>query len=215
MRLVAAIAVLLASLAPEVVLAFEVPIAPGSRSVYLRVGDGEYDRAFLGVFGPIVPWTDGGRPRAGGAVSTVRVVLDHTAVGNGVPQAMTGNGRTTSDYDGFQFCNPGQIYVGGYFRRNGNSGNFSAQLSVLSPATLTGPGTQSIPVSEISWTSSGIGDTGVQPIPPGQLSPGTTPLASFQQNIWTESCLSFSYANTNVVASGTYTATVTFTLVTL
>lgn len=212
MRKAAAIAILLASLAPELALAFEVPIAPGSRMVYLRVGDGAFT---TWPTGDIRPWTAGGQPQNGGAVSLVRVQLDPNDVGNGVSQVMTGNGRTTSDYDGFQFCNAGQIYVGGFFRRNGNSGNFSAQLSVLAPGTLNSPQGNSIPISEISWTSSGNGDTGAQPVPPGQFAPGSTPLANFVQNTWNESCLSFRYANSDVIAGGTYSATVTFTLVTL
>src|SRR5690606_26337282 len=145
------------------------------------------------------PWTSGGSPESGGAVSQVRVVLSPLDIGNGVPQPMTGNGRTSSDYDGFQFCNAGQIYVGGFFRRPGNSNNFAGQLSVLSPPTLTSPQGNSIPVSEISWTTSGIGDSGAQPIPPGQLAAGSNPLASFPQNTWNESCLSFSYANSQEI----------------
>ena len=61
MRLVAAIALLLASLAPAWVLAFEVPIAPGSRMVYLRVGDGEFENyPWWWNNGDIRPWTSGG-----------------------------------------------------------------------------------------------------------------------------------------------------------
>jgi hypothetical protein len=215
MRKVAAIAILLASLATDLALAFEVPITPGSRMVYLRVGDGEFTNYPWWQGGGIRPWTDGGVPENGGDVSLVRVQLNANDVGNGVSQAMAGNGRTSSDYDGFQFCNAGQIYVGGFFRRNGNSNNFSAQLSVLAPGTLDSPQGNSIPISEISWTSSGNGDTGAQPIPPGQFAPGSTPLANFVQNSWNESCLSFRYANSDVIAGGTYSATVTFTLVTL
>ena len=210
MRLFAALALLTTSLLPAGALAFQVPIDPGDRSVYLRVGDGNFDR---NIFGQIRPWTSGGRPRSGGAVSRARAVVAATDVGNGIPQAMVGNGRTTSDYDGFQFCNAGEIYVGGYFRRPGNNST-SATLSILADPGLTGPGTNTIPISEISWTSSGNGDVGAQPIPGGTLVPGLTPITTFPQNLWTESCLSFRYANSQVVAGGTYTTTITFTLVT-
>lgn len=213
MRLVAATAILLALLVPASALAFEVPITPGSRTVYLRVGDGEFQRSFFS--GNIIPWTSGGDPRNGGRVSTVSANLLPQEVLAGAPKAMTGNGRITSDYDGFQFCNNGQIYVGGFFRRNGNSGNFSAQLSVLAPGTLSSPQGHSIPISQISWTSSGNGDTGPQPVPSGQFAAGANTLATFVENTWNESCLSFTYANSNVVAAGTYSTTVTFTLVTL
>lgn len=213
MRLVAAIALLLTSLLPEHALAFQVTIEPGDRSVYLRVGDGDFSRWPPIFGGGIRPWTSGGSPVAGGSVSQVRAVLTADEVGNGVPQPMTGNGRTSSDYDGFQFCNAGEIYVGGFFRRPGNNAT-SATLSILADPGLTGPGTSTIPVSEISWTTSGIGDTGGQPVPAGTLAPGLNPITTFPQNYWNESCLSFSYANSQVVAGGTYTTTVTFTLVT-
>ena len=215
MRIAPAIALLLALLVPGSALAFQVPIDAGDRSVYLRVGDGEFENyPVWWNNGDIRPYTSGGSPESGGAVSRVRVVLSPLDIGNGVPQPMTGNGRTSSDYDGFQFCSAGQIYIGGFFRRPGNSNNFAAQLSVLSPPTLNSAQGNTIPVSEISWTTSGIGDTGAQPVPPGQLAAGSNPLTTFQQNTWNESCLSFSYANSQVVAAGTYTTTVTFTLVT-
>ena len=127
----------------------------------MRVGDGEFENyPVWWNNGDIRPYTSGGSPESGGAVSRVRVVLSPLDIGNGVPQPMTGNGRTSSDYNGFQFCSAGQIYIGGFFRRPGNSNNFAAQLSVLSPPTLNSPQGNTIPVSEISWTSSGIGDTG-------------------------------------------------------
>ncbi|GAB2659445.1 hypothetical protein [Arenimonas aestuarii] len=216
MRTAHAIALILALLVPGSALAYQVPIDAGDRSVYLRVGDGEFENYPVWLNnGAFRPYIAGGSPESGGAVSQVRVALSPLDVGNGVPQPMTGNGRTSSDYDGFQFCDAGQIYVGGFFRRPGNSNNFAAQLSVLSPPTLNSPQGNTIPVSEISWTTSGIGDTGAQPVPPGQLAAGSNPLTTFQQNTWNESCLSFSYANSQVVAAGTYTTTVTFTLVTL
>jgi hypothetical protein len=69
-----------------------------------------------------------------------------------------------------------------------------------------------IPFSQISWTSSGIGDAGAQPIPAGTFTGGTQTLATFPVNTWRESCHTFSYANAASVASGTYTGRATYTL---
>lgn len=186
--------------------AYIVTINQGSEAVYLRVGDGNFNGTYA----------NGGSPIQGvtGAISRVSVTVPQANVGDGVPQVMNANGRLTSDWDNFQFCSPGQLYVGGFYRRP-NNGNVNATLSVTVPANLVNEFGDTIPMSQLSWTSSGNGDGATaQPIPSGGFTSGTTPFPSqsFRRNTWRESCLRFSYANTNVVPGGTYTARVTFTL---
>ncbi|KFN41716.1 hypothetical protein [Arenimonas metalli] len=186
--------------------AYIVPIDAGDEAVYLRVGDG----TFVGTY------ANGGTPVEGvtGAISRVSVTVPQASVGNGTPQVMSANGRLTSDWDNFLFCEPGQLYIGGFYRRP-NNGNFNATLSVTVPANLVNESGDTIPMSQLSWTSSGNGDgAAAQPIPSGSFNPGTTPFPSetFRRNTWRESCLTFRYANSAVVPGGTYTARVTFTL---
>jgi len=185
--------------------AYTVNISQGTNAVYLRVGDGNFAGTYEG----------GGTPMPGGAISQVSVTVPLAAVGNGTPQAMSANSRVTSDWDGFAFCNAGELYVGGFYRRP-NNGNVNATLTVTAPAYLTNATGDTIPISQISWTSSGNGDgSATQPVPSGafQAGGGTQTLASdFRRNTWRESCLSFRYANSATVAGGTYTARVTYTL---
>lgn len=183
---------------------YVVNISTGSHAVYLRVGDG----AMTGGY-----YSAGGVPvNNGGSVSLVQVSVPAAVVGNGTNQAMAGNGRLTSDYDGYLFCTAGQVYIGGFYRR-ANNANVSATLRVTSPPTLINASGDSIPITQISWTSSGNGDTGVQPIPAGTFTGGTQTLATdFRRNTWRESCHSFEYGNDAVVPFGTYNARVTYTL---
>lgn len=192
---------------PGMARAFVVTIADDNpRTVYLRVGDGAFqnNRNYL----------TGGTPRTGGAVNTVSVTVAPQNVGNGTFQPMSaGNARITSDYDNFVFCQPGQLYVGGFYRGSNDVALDNATLSVNSDISLVNGTGDTIPMSEISWTSSGNGDTGAQPIPPGSFTGGQQTLASnFTRNTWRESCLSFRYANTTVVAGGTYRGSARFTL---
>lgn len=186
--------------------AYVVNINQGTNAVYLRVGDGVMSGG---------SYSGGGTPQSGGAVSRVSVTVPQAALGNGTPQVMSANGRLTSDWDGYLFCNAGQLYVGGFYRRN-NNGNANATLTVTAPAFLVNAGGDTIPISQISWTSSGNGDgTATQPVPSGsfQAGGGSQTLANnFYRNTWRESCLSFRYANSQLVAGGTYTARVTYTL---
>jgi hypothetical protein len=169
--------------------AFVVPISNGSRQLYFRVGD------------------------PGTAINTVSVTVPVTAVGNGISQQMRSDAvQTTSEYDGYEFCNlPYEVYVGGYYRHpsNGNGGG-NALLSVSAPASLINSTGQTIPFSEISWASTGNRDTGPEPIPAGSFNGGLN--VSFPANTWQESCHSFSYANSGFVAAGTYTGRVVYTL---
>lgn len=183
--------------------AYIVNINQGTNAVYLRVGDGN----FIGTY------SGGGIPLSGGAISRVSVSVPQAAIGNGTPQVMTANSRVTSDWDGYLFCNPGQLYVGGFYRRSNNA-NVNATLTVTAPTFLVNADGDTIPISDISWTSSGNGDGGAtQPVPGGTFQGGTNTLANdFRRNTWRESCLTFRYANDDLVAGGTYTARVTYTL---
>lgn len=186
--------------------AFTAILAAGTRSVYLRVGDGRY----TGLANA------GGTPGSLATVNLVSVTVAGVNVGNGVDQPMTSNAtQANSFYDNYAFCNlPGEVYIGGFFRRpNSGGGASSATLSVTSPANLVDGDGDTIPFSEISWTSSGNGDgAAVQPVPAGTFTGGAQTLASFPVNTWRESCHSFRYENTAVRASGTYNGRVTYTL---
>lgn len=182
--------------------AYTINIGTGPKAAYLRVGDGSITGG---------NYNAGGTPAANTTVNLVSVNVPATVVGNTVNQAMTGNGRLTSDYDGFTFCNAGQIYISAFFRLP-NTANQSATLRVTTPTTLTSAGGDSIPISQISWTSSGNGDAGAQPIPAGTFAGGTQTLATLLRNQWNESCHTFSYGNDAIVAAGTYNARATYTL---
>ncbi|MGO4261373.1 hypothetical protein [Lysobacter sp. TAB13] len=182
--------------------AFTATILPGTRAVYLRVGNG----VFTGNY------SSGGTPGSGGALNVVSVTVPAAVLGNGTDQVMTTNAtQANSNYDGFAFCNvPAQIYVGGFYRLPGVNG--TATLSATAPTSLTNAQGEAIAFSQIKWTSSGNNDTGAQPIAAGQFTGGTQVLASFPVNSWRESCHTFSYSNDAIVAAGVYTGRVTYTL---
>lgn len=184
--------------------AYTVTIGTGTKAAYLRVGDGSITGG---------NYSAGGTPAANTTVNLVSVTVPANVVGNTVDQAMTGTGRLTSDYDGFAFCNAGQVYISAFFRLP-TTANQSATLRATSPTSLTSTGGNTIPISQISWTSSGNGDPGAQPIPAGTFTGGTQTLATLLRNTWNESCHSFAYGNDALVAAGTYNARVTYTLAT-
>ena len=183
--------------------AFTVNITPGTRAVYLRVGNGVFSTA---------NYASGGTPGSGGGINIVSVTVPAAVLGNGSNQAMTTNGTSgVSNYDGYAFCNvPAELYVGGFYRLPGLTG--TATLTATAPASLTNAAGDTIPFSQISWTSSGNGDAGAQPVLAGTFSGGTQTLASFPVNTWRESCHSFVYGNDALVAAGTFTGRVTYTL---
>lgn len=186
--------------------AFIVNISPTSTQaqIYLRVGDGAFNGTYIG----------GGTPAASATITRVSVSVPAAAVGNGSAQAMTTNAtQGTSFYDGYAFCNlPAQLYIGGYNRGGTLGAGGNGTLTVTAPATLSNGAGNTIAFSQISWTSTGNGDTGAQPFPSGAFTGGTQTLASFPVNTWRESCHTFSYANANPAAAGTYTGRVTYTL---
>jgi glutamate-1-semialdehyde aminotransferase len=72
-------------------------------------------------------------------------------------------------------------------------------------------GATTIPVSQISWTSSALGNAAAD-IPAGTFTGSTQFLANIARNTWVENCFTYSYANTAFVAAGIYTARAVFTL---
>lgn len=184
-------------------LAFSVNIGTGTRAIYLQVGNGTFTGTYSG----------GGTPGKNATVNQVTVTVPAAALGSGTAQQMTSNStQAVSYYDNFTFCTPPvQVYIGGFFRLPGTTG--TATLSVTtSAANLVNATGDTIPFSQVSWTSTGLGDTGVQAIPAGTFTGGTQTLATFGANTWKESCHTFSYANAASVAAGTYTGRATYTL---
>lgn len=184
--------------------AFTVTINPGSRVVYLAVGNGSFTGTLQG----------GGTPANNATVNTVSVAVPANVVGTAAAQPMTTNStQATSFWDGFTFCSPAtqQVYIGGFFRMPGAAGNATLTVSTP-PGGLVNAGGNTIPFSQISWASTGNGDAGAEVIPAGTFVGGSQTLASFAVNTWNESCHTFSYANGSVVAAGTYTGRATYTL---
>ncbi len=170
--------------------------------IYLQVGVG----SFNGIY------SSGGSPANNATVNVVSVTVPAAQVGNGAAQTMTTNSTASrSYYDNYVFCNaPAQLYVGGFYRNTANTG--AATLTTSSPANLVNASGDSIPFSQISWTSSGNGDSGAQPFPAGSFNGATQVIGTIRRNQWAESCHTFRYANSNFVASGTYSGRVTYTL---
>ena len=183
--------------------AFSVNIGTGTRAIYLQVGNGSFTGTYSG----------GGTPGNNATVNRVTVTVPANVLGTGAAQQMTSNStQAVSYYDNYNFCNPPiQVYVGGFFRLPGTTG--TATLSVTtSAANLVNATGDTIPFSQVSWTSTGNGDTGAEVIPGGTFTGGTQTLATFGVNTWNESCHTFSYANAASVAAGTYTGRATYTL---
>jgi hypothetical protein len=201
---------LLASTASIVVApaeAFTVDIAAANpRTIYLQVGVGAFTANYI----------SGGQPQNNSTINVVSVTVPAAQVGSGVAQTMTTNSTVgASFYDGRAFCNaPAQLYIGGYYRRvGGGPGAATATVRATVPTDLVNASGDTIPFSQISWTSSGIGDgAAAQPFPAGTFTPGTQVVGTIARNQWAESCHTFSYANSSIVAAGTYTGRVTYTL---
>jgi hypothetical protein len=179
--------------------AFVVTINSGSRAVYLRVGDGVASGTY----------NNNGTVASGGAINLVKVNVPAAQLGNGTAQAMNGSGRLTSDWDGFVFCNAGQIYIGGVYRNT--SGSTTAPLQVSSVTPLNNGSGNTIPFSQINWTMSGNSDAS-SPIANGSFNDGTQTLVSISRNQWVESCFTFSYKNQSILPAGTYAGRIIYTL---
>lgn len=199
-----ALITVLAASASAPSMAYTVNIGSSPDAVFLRVGDG----------GAGTYRGNGGTPGTSATINKVTATVPAAVfvASPRTPVAMvTDTTQVTSSYDGFVFCNANQLYIGGFVRGGTRNGTLAANA----PANLTDSSGQTIPFSQISWTSSGIGDgTNAQPVPAGAFDAagGAQTLATFNRNTWRESCLSFSYANSAIVAAGTYTGRVTYTL---
>jgi hypothetical protein len=202
LRTVFTVVALLSPMVAGQALAYTVNIGTGTRAIYLQVGNGSFTGTYSG----------GGTPGNNATINQVTVTVPAAAVGTGVAQQMTSNSaQAVSYYDNFAFCNPPvQVYIGGFFRLPGAAG--TATLSVTTAANLVNASGDTIPFTQISWTSSGNGDAGAEAIPAGAFNGGTQTLTTFKVNTWNESCHTFSYANAASVASGTYTGRATYTL---
>jgi hypothetical protein len=195
-------AALVSPLATGEARAYTVNITAGTRAIYLQVGNG----TFTGTY------TGGGTPGNNATINQVTVTVPAAAVGNGVAQQMTSNSaQAVSYYDNYAFCNPPiQVYIGAFFRQPGAVG--TATLTVTTAANLVNASGATIPFTQISWTSSGNGDAGAEPIPAGAFNGATQTLTTFKANTWNESCHTFTYANAASVPAGTYTGRATYTL---
>lgn len=186
--------------------AYQANISADTRALYLRVGTGSMN--FEGF-----SYNQGARPINNPTVQTVSVNVPAAQVGNGTDLQMTGNGDLVSHLDNYLFCNPGQIYIGAFFRRPTNGGgNNTATVTVNWPGDLDNGAGDTIPMSQIRWTSSGNGDGAFQPFQTDSFRSSGQPIATFGRNQWNESCLTFFYGNDQVVAAGTYSQVVTYTL---
>jgi hypothetical protein len=176
-------------------------VTPGAKTIYLQVGTGSYTGG---------NYNAGGTPANNATINQVSVTVAAPVVGTGAAQAMTSNsGTSASFYDGYAVCNPpAQVYVGGWARLPTGSG--TAVLTVTSPANLTS-GSNTIPFSEISWTSTANGDT-TPDVASGTFNGGTVTLANIAAGTWVEDCHTFTYANSAVRAAGTYTGRATYSL---
>ena len=88
----------------------------------------------------------------------------------------------------------------------------TATLSVTtSAANLVNATGDTIPFSQISWTSTANGNTSPD-IAAGTFNGGTITLANIAAGTWVEDCHTFTYANTAVRAAGTYTGRATYSL---
>lgn len=178
------------------------PAAP--LTVYLQVGVGSFTGDYI----------NGGQPENNTTINTVSVSVTSGVLGNGTAQAMTTNSTAAQSYwDGYTYCSvPGQLYIGGFYRTTGGT-TAAAQVRATVPAALTNGSGNTLPFSNIRWTSSGNGDSGAEPFPAGTfVNGGVQTVGSMASNTWNESCWTFTYLNDSVPPAGTFTGVVLYTL---
>lgn len=183
---------------------------PASAWIITGLGTNNPQRVFMMVGnGAAALWQNNA------TINLVSVTVPGAQVGTGVAQAMSSNStQSTSPYDGFTVCAPpAQVYVGAAYQRRNNTQPANATLQVTSPANLTNASGDTIPFTEISWTTSALGgDANPNAIPAGAFSGGTQFLTNVAQGTLRENCHTFSFANTAMRPSGTYDGRVTYTL---
>jgi hypothetical protein len=167
-------------------------ITPAARALYLEVGVGTANANNT-------------------TINLVSVTVPTAVVGTGAAQAMTSDStQSISFFDNYAVCTPpAQVYVGGFYRLPATNAT-NAVLQVSTPATLAN-GAESIPFSQISWTSTANGNAAAD-IPAGTFNGSTVFLRNIAANTWVENCHSFIYANGTVPAGGDYTGRATYTL---
>ena len=184
---------------------FTATLSPASpQTIYLQVGVGAFTANYI----------NGGQPEKNTNVNTVSVNVAASALGTGTAQAMTTNSTAAiSPWDGYTYCSvPGQVYIGGFFRTTGAITS-PAQVTATVPAALTDATGDALPFSKISWASSGNGDSGTEIFPSGTfVSGGTQTVGTMSSNSWNESCWTFSLANNGMLAAGSYSGTVLYTM---
>jgi hypothetical protein len=196
------------------------PAAP--TAIYLQVGVGGFTADYCGGTTNPAPHNPpncgpnygGGTPENNATINLVSGTVASGSVGNGTAVAMTTNSTVTNSYlDGYVFCSvPAQLYIGGFYRTTGAT-TAPASVTATVPVASVNAAGDSIPFSQIRWTSSGNGDTGAEPFPAGTfVSGGVQTVGSMASNSWNESCLTFSYLNSSVRAAGTYTGAVLYTM---
>jgi hypothetical protein len=197
--------------------AFTIGLAAAApNTIYLQIGVGTFTGTYCGnncSYAPPITQSAGSAPGTNTTINTVSVSVAANAVGNGTAQAMTTNStQADSFFDGFAFCNtPAQLYIGGFYRTTG-TGTGTINVTATVPTSLTDTAGDTIPFSQISWTSGGNDDTGAEPFPAGSFTGTSQSVGSFTQNQWAESCWTFSYKNSTVPAAGTYTGVVLYTV---
>ena len=177
---------------PARALIFNLGNSP-TRQLHLQVGTGGNGTQVM----PVNPTVD-----------VVSVTVPAAALGNSASQVMsTSNPNTVDPYPPVALsCSDGrQVLVSAIARVPFGVAN--ATLTVNSSAPLTNASGVSLPFSQISWASSDGS------IPSGTFNTGATQtLLNMTTSRQYESCHTFSYANTGIVAAGTYRGRVTYTL---
>lgn len=177
-------------------------ISAGPKQIYIQVGNGTYTGGNDNA---------GGKPANNSTVNVVSVTVPAASIGNGTPLPMTSNSTAANSFqDGYVVCNPpNQVYIGGWVRVPGTVG--SAVMSVTTPANLTNASGDTIPFSSIKWVSSANGNAAAD-IASGTFNGGNLTLANIAANRWVENCMTFTYANANIYAPGTYNGRAVYTL---
>jgi hypothetical protein len=184
---------------------FTATLNPASpQTIYLQVGVGSATGDYI----------NGGQMQRNTTINTVSVSVPAAALGNGTAQAMTTDSTAAVSYwDGYTYCSvPGQVYIGGFFRTTGATTS-PAQVSATVPAALVDATGDALPFAKISWTSSGNGDSGTEIFPGGTfVNGGTQTVGTMSSNTWNESCWTFSLANNGMLAAGSYSGSVLYTM---
>ena len=179
-------------LAPAHALIFNLGNSP-TRQLHLQVGTGGNGAQVM----PVNPTVD-----------VVSVTVPAAALGNSASQVMsTSNPNTIDPYPPVSLtCSDGrQVLVSAIARVPVGIAN--ATLTVNSSAPLVNATGETLPFSQISWTSSD------NSVPSGTFNTGAAQtLLSMTTSQQYMSCHTFSYANTGVVAAGIYRGRVIYTL---